>query len=132
VSFARYLGGGVALLAVRPTIATAAFGALIGRPVTWWRASEFRTAPSVVGGLAATAMEVVLTVGCLAAAVAAALILPQGLGTWLLALWFGWQAVTYTTAPLMAVLAERTQRALSLPDAPPTGGGDMITEGESV
>jgi cellulose synthase/poly-beta-1,6-N-acetylglucosamine synthase-like glycosyltransferase len=130
VTVAQYLAGGVALLAVRPTVSTAAFSALVGRPVTWWRTSKFRSAPSVLRGLAATAMETVLTVGCLAAAVVAPLLLPRGLGTWLLALWFGWQAVTYATAPLLAVLAERTQRASTLPDAPPTGGGEMIKDRE--
>ena len=120
VTLAQFFGGGVALLAVRPVVSTAAFSAFIGRPVNWWRTSKFRTAPSVLRGLAAAAPELALAIGWLAATIATPLVLPSGAGTWLFTLGFGWQAFTYATAPLLAVLAERAQRASALPDAPRT------------
>jgi hypothetical protein len=78
---------------------------------------------------------VALTVGCLAAAVVTAVVLPAGVGTWLVALGFGWQAVTYATAPLLAVLAERAQRASLLPaslspSACHNGGGHPVSAGD--
>jgi Glycosyl transferase family group 2 len=117
-TFGQFVGGGIALLAVKPTVTVAAFSSLIGRPVKWWRTSKFRSAPSVLRGLAAAAPETVLGAGSLAVTVATPLVLPMGAGTLLLMAGFGWQTITYATTPLLAVLAERAQRASALPDAP--------------
>ncbi len=117
-SFGRFAGGALALMAVKPTMSTAAFSVLVGRPTTWRRTNKFATAPGRWAWLGETASESVLAVGCAAGAVGTVVLLPTGTATVLLALGFGWQTVVYLTAPVLAGLAQRDLGS-TLPAPPP-------------
>ncbi|GAA0222398.1 glycosyltransferase [Cryptosporangium japonicum] len=109
--FGAFLGGCVALLAVKPTMSSAAFGVLIGRPARWQRTNKFRVRPSRFRFLQDSWSEIVLAAGCLAVAVALPFAAPASVATVLFTLGFGWQALVYACTPVMAVLAERALRA---------------------
>ncbi|WP_163511738.1 glycosyltransferase [Fodinicola acaciae] len=117
-SFAEYVGGSVAMMAVKPTVSTAAFSVLIGKPALWRRTNKFRTNPGRFHWLRESRPEVMLGIACVAIVVAVPLILPAGPATYLLAAGFGWQAITYAAAPLVAWLGQRDLRRSALPAAP--------------
>jgi glycosyl transferase family 2 len=117
----QILGGFVALLAVKPTMSTAAFNVLIGRPAVWQRTTKFRALPSTYRWVVDSGPEIAFAIGCLLAAVAAATALPTGIASALLVAGFAWQALVYATAPLLAVAAERALTSSSLPPDPASG-----------
>ncbi|WP_051570598.1 glycosyltransferase [Cryptosporangium arvum] len=108
--FGAFLGACVALLAVKPTMSGAAFGVLIGRPARWQRTNKFRVLPRRFRFVRDAWSEIVLGAGCLALAIALPLVAPMSVATVVFALGFGWQALVYACAPLLAVLAERALR----------------------
>lgn len=113
-----FVGGTVALAAVQPTLATAAFCVLAGRPAVWQRTNKFRTVPGRLRWLAETRTEVIFGVGCVLASVATPLLLPYGPLTLLLAACFAGHAVTYAASALLAWLAQRDLRRSTLPTGP--------------
>jgi glycosyltransferase involved in cell wall biosynthesis len=122
-SLRGFVGGAVALMAVKPTMSTAAFSVLIGRPTSWSRTSKFAAAPGRRAWLGETLSESVLALGCAAVAIATPVVLPAGTATAVLALGFGWQTVVYLTAPLLAALAQRDLARSTLPAPPPVRTG---------
>jgi cellulose synthase/poly-beta-1,6-N-acetylglucosamine synthase-like glycosyltransferase len=109
--FGAFLGACIALLAVKPTMSSAAFGVLVGRPARWQRTNKFQVLPSRFRFLQDAWSELVLGAGCLAVAVALPLVAPASVATAVLTLGFGWLALVYACAPLMALLAERAVKA---------------------
>ncbi len=112
------LGGLVALLAVKPTMSSAAFAVLLGRPAVWQRTNKFRTPPARWRFLADARAEIGLGMFCLAVAATTLAVLPLSVASVLLALGFGWQTLVYATAPLLAWVAERELCRPPLPIAP--------------
>jgi hypothetical protein len=111
-------GGLVALLAVKPTMSSAAFAVLLGRPAVWQRTNKFRTPPARWRFLADARTEIGFGLFCLAVAATTLVVLPLGVASALLALGFAWQAVVYATAPVLAWVAERALRRPPVPVAP--------------
>ena len=118
-SFTGFLGATIALLAVKPTMSTAAFSVLIGKNTRWQRTNKFRPRPSKTRYLRAAWSETVLAFSCLVASAATLVLFPISVPAALMALGFGWQAYTFATAPLLAILAERALKTSVLPAAPP-------------
>ncbi|MGW1991304.1 glycosyltransferase [Embleya sp. NPDC001921] len=128
--FRDFVGGCVALLAVKPTMSSASFGVLIGKPTQWRRTDKFHAEPAGFRCLRDARTEIVLGLGCLSIAVATPIALPVGVPTVLFTLGFGWQAMVYACAPLLAVLAERdlrTRPAASAADPRPAAGDPAPT-----
>ncbi|MFG1923119.1 glycosyltransferase [Cryptosporangium sp. NPDC048952] len=112
--FGTFLGACIALLAVKPTMSSAAFGVLLGRPAQWQRTNKFRVLPNRFRFVQDAWSEIVMAVGCLVVAVGLPFVAPASVATGLFSLGFAWQALVYGCAPLMAVLAERAVRGQSV------------------
>ncbi|GAA1594369.1 hypothetical protein GCM10009804_58750 [Kribbella hippodromi] len=100
------LGGLVALLAVRPTMAGAGLDVVLGRRTSFQRTDKFRQQPSLRRALTSAKTEVVLALSCLTAAALTPFILPTAPTTYLLSLTFAWLAYLHATAPYLAYRAE--------------------------
>ena len=121
--FVNFVGAAIALLAVRPTVSTAAFAVLVGRRATWRRTNKFHSAPDRLRYLRDAWTEIVSCLVCVAGAVVVPFLLPGGLATVLLVLTLSWSACVYATAPLLATLAERSLAESTLPEQPVSAAG---------
>lgn len=121
--FGNFVGAAIALLAVRPTVSTAAFAVLVGRRAAWRRTSKFRSAPDRLRYLRDAWTEIVSCVVCAGCAVVVPVLLPGGLATVLLVVTLAWSACVYATAPLLATLAERSLDRSTLPEQPVGAAG---------
>ena len=112
--FRQTIGACIALLAVKPTITTAALSVLIGKPTSWQRTNKFRSAPEKYRYIRDARHETVLALACTIAAGLALFMLPTGLASVVLALGFVWQAIVYGCALLLAYSAEFAVRNASI------------------
>ncbi len=102
------LGGILAFAALTHVITMASLRALIGRPVRWQRTDKFRPRRRGIQALAHARSETVLGLaGLFAAAALAAVNRSGGIAT-ALAIGLAVQAITYLTAPLVALAADRS------------------------
>jgi cellulose synthase/poly-beta-1,6-N-acetylglucosamine synthase-like glycosyltransferase len=100
------IGATIAYQALTHTITIAALSALAGRAVPWRRTNKFHARRDRRAAITTVRTEASIAI---ALAVAAALTLarsPGGIGT-MLAIGLAFLALTYATAPLMALLADR-------------------------
>jgi hypothetical protein len=101
------LGGILAFAALTHVITTASLRALFRRPARWQRTSKFRPHQRGVRALTAARAETVLGAAGLLAAAALAAGARGGVAT-ALAIGLAVQALTYLTAPLVALAADRS------------------------
>ena len=102
------LGGILAFAALTHVITMASLRALIRRPARWQRTSKFRPRRRGLGALTHAGSETVLGLaGLLAAASLAAVNRGGGIAT-ALAIGLAVQALTYLTAPMVALAADRS------------------------
>jgi cellulose synthase/poly-beta-1,6-N-acetylglucosamine synthase-like glycosyltransferase len=118
MSFGEFVGGSMALLAVRTTVSVAAFSTLIGRPALWRRTNKFQTVPTRFQFLRESRLESILALGCLVMAVATPVVMPVNAATILFTAGLAWHAFGYACAPLLAFLAQRDLRTPAPPPAP--------------
>lgn len=120
------LGGLIALVAMRPTMAKAGLDVLLGRRAAWERTDKFTQRPERYRVVRTCAREIVVGTACVAAAVAAPLVLPPATFTVMLSGGFAWQAFVHATGPLLAFLAERDLRRRSVAADVPTVRGPTV------
>jgi len=101
------LGGILAFAALTHVITTASLRALIRRPARWQRTSKFRPRRRGFRALTHATSETILGLAGLAAAAALAAHARGGIAT-ALAIGLAVQAITYLTAPLVALAADRS------------------------
>jgi len=102
------LGGILAFAALTHVITTASLRALIRRPARWQRTNKFRPRRRGIRVLTSASSETVLGLAGLLAAVSLAGYGRSGGITTALAIGLGVQAITYLTAPLVALAADRS------------------------
>jgi Glycosyl transferase family group 2 len=102
------LGGILAFAALTHVITMASLRALVRRPARWHRTDKFRPGRRGIGALTSARSETVLGLaGLLAAAALTAVNRSGGIAT-ALAIGLAVQAITYLTAPIVALAADRS------------------------
>jgi hypothetical protein len=101
------LGGILAFAALTHIITTASLRALTGRPAQWQRTDKFRQRQRGLRALSHAGSETILGLAGLLAAVALATVSNGGIAT-ALAVGLALQAVTYLTAPVVTIAADRS------------------------
>jgi hypothetical protein len=101
------LGGILAFAALTHVITTASLRALIRRPARWQRTDKFRPPRRGMRAITSASTEAVLGIAGLLAAAGLTVYAHGGIAT-ALAIGLAVQAITYLTAPLVAVAADRS------------------------